>query len=85
MFARLPGAIVDALHRYRALHGTYPDSLAQLDAVGPAPASRGAATYPIRYWPDGNGFGLRFEYTGLGNNHCTYRSGELAWSCGGYL
>jgi len=82
--------VIQALAAYRAAHGAFPDSLAELV---PAHLSAGALavprapreSYPLQYRRTGAGYELTFRYAGPGMNECTWRVPPGEWECGGYV
>ena len=80
--------VIEALARFHAANGAYPDSLAQLV---PQYLREGALAEPNPGYPweyrsvsSGRSYNLRFRYSGPGMNFCDWTPDTRAWDCGGY-
>lgn len=85
---RRSAVVIEALARYRAARGDYPDSLAQLAPRWIAPAALEPpvqAPYPFEYMHTDDGYLLTFRYSGPGMNDCEYSQPPGKWRCGGHF
>jgi hypothetical protein len=81
------GPVIQALERYRAAHGAYPDSLAALTpqfikSLPQADGANGDLSYAYASSAGGADFRLSFHYHGPGTNSCDF-SAAKAWDCSG--
>ena len=81
--------VIEALDRYRAERGAYPDRLEQLvpeflPAAALAVPRAAKEGYPLEYARQDSTYRLTFRYVGPGMNHCQYQPGAR-WRCGGYF
>jgi hypothetical protein len=75
--------IIDALARYSANTGAYPDNLNVLVPNYLAEVPQQVNDIPIRYRKTATSYWLRFSYEGPGMNDCEYTP-ETGWVCHGY-
>ena len=75
--------VIDALERYKAEHGAYPETV---DALTPDFLPDDLANPEdvlFTYKNKGESYELQFRYSGPGMNICTYTP-ETGWDCIGY-
>lgn len=82
--------VIEALQRYKAARGLYPNTLADISPslLSPEKMPRGGINVPydITYRLDAiEGYVLDFQYSGPGMNRCEYTARAKAWRCFGYF
>lgn len=85
---RRAAPVIQALARYHASRGDYPDSLGLLAPRWIAASALAAPVqpeYPFEYTHTYQGYLLTFRYTGPGMNECTYSQPPGTWKCGGHF
>ena len=80
---RACGPIIDALAKYKAQHGSYPETLSVLVPTFGADVSHATQDIGVDYRLTASSYQLEFRYTGPGMNICVYTP-EAGWKCSGY-